>query len=307
MNAPQRSGRREERVGVAFGLAAFLAWGFVPIYFKQITQVPLLEVLAHRVLWSAILLVGLLVVQRRLSTALAMVRSRRNILTLLATTALIALNWLVFFWAIVHDQVLQGSLGYFINPLFNVVLGFVFLGERLRPRQYASVAIATFGVVYLAVGYGDPPWVALTLAVTFGFYGLLRKTARVDALVGLTVETTFLLPFGIGYLAYLGVAGELTFASTTIRMDVLLMAAGAVTALPLLWFANAARRVRLATLGIMQYIAPSGHFLLAVFLYHEPFSTGHLVCFGCIWAALALYTVDSIAAARSVPAPTVDG
>ena len=289
-NAPAT---RSTRVGVAHGVAAYVWWGLVPIYFKAVTDVPALEVLAHRILWSVLLLAVWLRLRGRWSAAIAALVNPRAIVTLLVTTVLIAGNWYVFIWAVDHNEVLQSSLGYFINPLVNVLLGLVFLRERLRRWQAIAVVLAAAGVLHLTIAYGRFPWIALYLATSFGFYGLLRKTAPVDAPVGLTVETALLLPFALAYMAHAKVTGNLAFGASTRGMDLLLVLAGVVTALPLLWFTNAARRLRLVTLGFLQYLAPTGHFLLAVCLYREPFTAAHGVAFACIWAALAIYSIDT--------------
>jgi chloramphenicol-sensitive protein RarD len=196
----------------------------------------------------------------------------------------------MFIWAIAHEHVLQASLGYYINPLVNVVLGFVFLRERLRGWQSVAVILAVVGVGYLTIAGGRFPALALFLAVTFGCYGLLRKVVKVDAMLGLTVETAFLTPPALIYLGYQMAHGQAVFLRVSLRMDVLLLAAGVVTAVPLLWFTKAARRLRLATLGFIQYLSPTGHFLLAVLLFGEPFTLMHAITFACIWAALVLYT-----------------
>jgi len=285
--------RVEGRLGVVYGVAAYTWWGLVPIYFKAVAHIPALEVLAHRVIWSVLLLVILLRLKRRLRTAPAILRETRTFLTLLGTTALIALNWFVFIWAVAHDQVLQASLGYFINPLVNVALGFIFLRERLRGWQMVCVGLAAIGVTYLAIDVGEVPTIALVLAGSFGLYGLLRKTARVDALLGLFVETLLLLPLALGYVGYQTLQGHGRFGIGSWEESVLLAAGGIITATPLLWFTNAARRLRLATLGFLQYIAPTGQFLLAVALYGEAFTRGHRISFGCIWTALLLYSIDT--------------
>ncbi len=292
--------RGPERAGVAYGLAAYLWWGFGPVYFKAVSHVPALEVLAHRVLWSAALLVVLMLALGRRADLGAALRNRRTRLTLMGSMSLVAVNWFVFIWAVNHGHVLQASLGYFVNPLLNVALGTVFLRERLRRPQVVAVALALVGVVWLSVGLGEPPTIALLLAGSFGFYGLLRKTVAADGMTGLTAETVMLLPAALAYLAYLGASGHLVFAHHDRGTDLLLVAAGAVTALPLLWFANAARRLRYATVGLLQYLAPTGQFLLAVAVYDEAFTRAHLVSFAFIWAGLALYSFDAI---RSVPRP----
>jgi chloramphenicol-sensitive protein RarD len=281
------------RVGVLYGVGAYSLWGVFPLYFKAIKAVPPLEVLAHRVVWSLLFLLLLLGIRGGLRTAVTALRSRKALAILSVTTLLIAGNWLVFIWAVANDRVLEASLGYFINPLVNVLLGFVFLRERLRPIQTVSVVLATGGVTYMAAGAGHFPAVALFLAATFGFYGLLRKIAPVEALVGLTVETGLLTPLALGFLMVEMARGEAVFGGDSVKLNVLLLLAGVVTATPLLWFAQAARRLRLATMGFLQYLAPTGHLLLAVLAFGEPFTQAHLVTFGCIWTALVLYSVDA--------------
>jgi chloramphenicol-sensitive protein RarD len=296
--ATETSERSVARAGVMYGLAAYAWWGLVPIYFKAVAHVPAMEVLAHRIVWSVVLLAVLMRVYGRWRAAIESLRTRQTVITLCGTTLLLAVNWFTFIWAVAHEEVLQASLGYFINPLLNVLLGFVFLRERLRRWQTFSVALAAAGVTYLTISYGQMPYIALILATTFGFYGLLRKTAKVDALVGLTVETMLIGPFALAYLIYLGVGGVGLFGTVSLTTDGLLALAGVVTAVPLLWFANAARRLRLSTLGFLQYIAPSGHFLLAVVAYGEAFTVTHLITFTCIWIALAIYSIDTARAAR---------
>jgi chloramphenicol-sensitive protein RarD len=302
--APPPHSARDVRVGVVYGIITYLAWGLVPLYFKLIAHVPSLYVLAHRVVWSVVFLAIVLAVQRRFGELRAAVRSRRLVLTLLASSALVAGNWLSFIYAISSGHVLQASLGYFILPLVAVLLGMTFLRERLRPWQAAALALATVGVFVLAVAQGAVPWVSLTMAITFAFYGLLRKIAPVSPLIGLAIETTLLLPF-----ALLVVAWQVRTDAATLWVGwtfPLLMAAGVVTAVPLLWFATAARRLRLATMGFLQYIAPSCQFALAVFLYDEPFTTAHAVSFACIWTALVLYSVDAFRALRDMSTASRD-
>jgi chloramphenicol-sensitive protein RarD len=288
------SNARAARVGVAYGVAAYLWWGLCPIYFKAIASVPALQILGHRIVWSVVLLVLLTLVQRRWAPVWTVCRDRRTLLRLCVTTALIANNWGLFIWAVTHDQLLQASFGYFINPLVNVLLGFVFLRERLRRMQTVAVLLAVAGVAYLIIGYGQVPWLALVLAFSFGFYGFLRKTTRADALVGLTVETALLTPIALAYLVYQGLRGDGAFGMVSREMDLLLVSAGVVTAVPLLWFAAAAKRLWYSTLGILQYLAPTGQFLLAVLAYGEPFTREHLISFSLIWAALIIYTADTV-------------
>jgi chloramphenicol-sensitive protein RarD len=289
-NKPDDEGLR----GLLYGLAAYGFWGFVAIYFKAVKSVPALEVLAHRIVWSVVILALLLTVRLRWRAIRATFKDRQTILLLAGSTTLVAINWFTFIWSVAHDQVLQASLGYFINPLVNVLLGFLFLGERLRVGEWTSVALATAGVLWLTFSVGTLPWISLVLAFSFGFYGLLRKLARVAPLEGLAIETWILLPVSLAYLGWLWSQGTIVFAHQGLRMDLLLAAAGIVTAVPLLWFAEAVKRLRLATVGLLQYIAPTLQFLLAVLLFKEPFSVDKLVAFLFIWTAIAIYSSDNV-------------
>lgn len=286
--------RAEQRAGVIFALAAFLSWGFVPVYFKQLAQVPALEVLAHRIVWSVLLLGLYIALRHTFATTRDVFRNGCLVGGLALSGALVAFNWLIFVWAVAHDRILETSLGYFINPLVNVVLGMVFLGERLRPLQWMAVGLAVLGTGYLTVDYGELPWVALLLAFSFGFYGLMRKQLPVRPVQGLFVETLLMLPLALGYLLWLTAVGLGTFRHGGGATDWWLVGTGLVTALPLLWFINAARRMPLSTVGFFQYLAPSITFLLAVFVYHEPFTRAHAVAFVSIWLGLVLFSTDAV-------------
>lgn len=290
---PSDHAAREARTGVAYGLAAYLMWGFFPIYFKALAGVAPLEVLSHRIAWSVATLALILTVARRWEGVRTALSRPRTLATLCATTLLIAVNWLVFIYAVGAGKVLQSSLGYFINPLVSALLGVVFLGERLSPKQKASFVLAAAGVLLLTASHGEFPWIALSLAVSFGLYGLLRKKATVDSLAGLTVETLLLFPLALGYLGWLAHGGRSAFVSGPTHLTVLLACAGVITSVPLIWFAAAAKRLRLATVGLMQYVVPTLHFLLAVFAYGEPFTGAHLASFALIWTGLFLYTWDA--------------
>ncbi|MCO6435893.1 MAG: EamA family transporter RarD [Phycisphaerae bacterium] len=298
--ALESSHSRDAAVGVLYGAASYAWWGLVPIYFKAVAHVPALEVLAFRVMGAVVLLGLLMAAYRRWPEVRGLLMHRRTMLALFATTVLIATNWLTFIWSVAHNVVMQASLGYFINPLVNVLLGFVFLGERLRRWQTVSVILATAGVSYLTWAHGGPPGIALILAFSFGLYGLLRKTVRVDALVGLTVETCLLTPIALGYLAAVAWSGTMAFGHEGTGTDILLLSAGIITAVPLLWFTNAARRLRLATIGFLQYIAPTMQFLLAVLAFGEPFTHDQLISFALIWSALAIYSADTLAWSRKL-------
>lgn len=292
------SARRHARVGAVFGIAAYLWWGLVPLYFKLLAAAPAIEVLAHRVVWSAPLLALLVFFRHQSRSLVAALTTPRSLLTLCCSASLIAANWFVYIWAVTHDRVLEGSLGYFINPLVNVLLGVLLLGERLRRWQVVSVLLAAIGVLWLSLAYGKPPWLSLALAVSFGLYGLLRKVAPVESLVGLTAETALMWPIAAAYLAFILTRGQAAFGDAA-TLNALLVLAGPVTAVPLLWFAASARRLRLATVGLLQYISPTFQLMLAVLWFGEAFTRTHLVAFGCIWAALALYTADALRPRRA--------
>jgi chloramphenicol-sensitive protein RarD len=289
------------RRGLAYGLAAFGFWGLVPIYFKAVASVPALEVLAHRVVWSVVILGLFLTWKRRWGEVAEAVLVTRNLGLLTVTTLLVGANWYVFIWAVANDRVLQASLGYFINPLVNVLLGVVFLRERLSRAATAAVVLAVVGVGWLGVRVGALPWISLFLAFSFGLYGLLRKLTPVKPVPGLMVETTLMAPAAFIYLAATASSGVLYFGTGSIRLDLLLVAAGAVTALPLLWFTAAARLLPLTTVGFLQYIAPTLQMVLAVAAYGEPLTRDHLVTFGCIWTALAIFSADQVRMQRRRP------
>ncbi len=270
---------------------AFALWGFIPLYWKLIADLPATEVLAHRIAWSLPWLALLLALRRRGREVRRVLGSPRACGILLASTFLIAANWLAFLWAVSHDRVLDSSLGYYINPLVSVFLGSVVLGERLRGAQWLAVSLAAAGVTVLTVRHGLP-WASLVMAFSFGSYGLLRKIVDAPPMVGLFVEIGLLTPIAAGYLVWLRANGEGAFAAGDTSTSLLLAAAGPVTVGPLLLFAEGIRRLTLATVGFLQYMTPTGHFVLAVTVFGEPFDAAHLAAFACIWTALAFYTID---------------
>ncbi len=291
--------------GLAYGLGAYLVWGLSPIYFKALARVPPLEILSHRIVWSALLLGGLLLARGRLGEALGPARDARRFATLAASTLLVSGNWLLYIWAVNEGRILEASLGYFVNPLVSVVLGVVFLRERLGGRQSAAVALAAGGVLWFLWRLGTLPWVSLTLAASFGVYGLVRKAARIDPVGGLFFETGLLAAPALAFLGARGAAGAGAFGSAP-GTTALLALAGVVTAVPLVWFTIGVQRLRLSTMGFLQYLAPSCQLALAVAVYGEPFTAAHAVTFAAIWASLALYSADAFAsrrAARPAPAP----
>lgn len=280
-------------IGVGYAVLAYLSWGLLPLYWKTVAWVPAPQLIMHRMLWSLPVLLALLAWRGRLGELRRLLRQPRQLRVLPLTALLVTSNWLIFVWSVEHDHVVEASLGYFILPLFYVVLGLVFLQERLRPLQWLAVALATLGVLWQTLALGVLPWISLLLAASFGFYGLLRKTAPVDGLLGLSVEMLLLAPLALGYLIWSGIdGGHVLFTAHGAGGMLLVALSGLSTVLPLLWFANAARRLRLATIGFIQYLAPTGQLLLAVLVFREPFTTAHLISFGLIWLALALYSWD---------------
>jgi chloramphenicol-sensitive protein RarD len=285
---------RDDRVrGVAAAVAAYAVWGFFPLYFKALGGLPALEVLAHRIVWSALFLALLVAATGRVGEVVRVLRSPARLGVLAATTGLIAVNWGLFVWAVNGGRIVEASLGYFVNPLVNVLLGALFLGETLSRLSRWAVGVAAAGVLVLAVHVGTLPWLPILLAVSFGLYGLLRKWAEVDAVTGLLVETLLLAPLAVAWLALLESRGTGALG-TGLRITLLLAAAGPVTALPLVWFGLAVRRLRLSTVGFVQYMTPSMQLLLAVWLYGEPFTRFHALAFGLIWCSLAIYTFEAL-------------
>jgi chloramphenicol-sensitive protein RarD len=297
---------RHARAGLAYGLIAYGWWGLVPIYFKAVAHVPPLAVLAHRVVWSVAFLAIVIAAQRRWREVLAVLRDRRMMLTLIGSTVMVSINWLLFIYAISINQVLQSSLAYFINPLLFVAMAVVLLKERLRAAQVVAIVIAAAGVLYLTTRGGQVPWLALGMAGSFAMYGLLRKVAPVSPLVGLTVETLLLFVPAVVVAGWY-VARDGTGAGMDARTYLLLVLAGIITTVPLLAFAAAARRLPLATMGFLQYVAPTGQFLLAVYRYGEPFTRTHAISFGCIWAGLAIFSISSLHDYRTRAAARAEG
>ena len=289
-----------QRQGVLYGLAAYLCWGFFPVYFKAVHVVAPLEMVAHRICWSLAFLLLLIAGKGAWRDVRLLLARPKPLAALSVSTLLIATNWLVFIYAVDSGEVLQSSLGYFINPLVSVLLGYVFLRERLDRAQWLSIVLAAAGVIYLAVSYGSVPWISLLLAATFGVYGLIRKALHVEPLVGLTVETLLLAPFALIYLIVLHQRGTGIFLANSTQLDLLIPMAGIITAIPLLLFAAAAKRLRLATVGFLQYITPTMHFLLAVTVYQENFTHTDLVSFILIWCGLALYSLHAYRCAGGV-------
>ena len=289
---------RESRRGTAYGALAYLLWGLFPLYWPLLAPAGALEVLAHRVLWSLVVVVVLLRLTRGWSAVGDVVRDRGRLAKLTAAAVLVAINWGTYIYGVTSNHVVETSLGYFVNPLVSVLLGVVVLGERLRSAQKFAVGAALVAVIVLSVENGRPPWIALVLAFSFGFYGLLKKQAGVAAVPALAVETAVLAPVAGLFLAGLGVAGRATFTGHGLTHPLLLALAGVVTAVPLLAFAGAANRVPLSTLGVLQYLAPTLQFLLGVLLFHEPLGLARLLGFCLVWLALVVFTADLLGERR---------
>jgi chloramphenicol-sensitive protein RarD len=286
------------RAGLLLGLGAYLLWGVLPLYFKAIDGVAATEIVAHRIVWSLVFLGALVTLWRRWGAIGTAIRSPRMLATLTLTAMLIAVNWLVYIWAVLNGHVLAGSLGYYLNPLVNVLLGVFLLKERLTRAQALAVALAAAGVAVLAWGAADGLWISLTLAASFATYGFLRKVAPVESLEGLSIETAILSPIALGYILWLQQQGTSGFGQF-IGTDVLLVLGGAVTAVPLLLFTAAAKRLPYSTLGFLQYTAPSLQFLLAVLVFGEAFTTAHAICFGAIWTALFIFAWEGVRTGRA--------
>ena len=286
------------RAGLLLGLGAYLTWGVLPLYFKAMGHVGALEIVAHRILWSLIFLGLLATLLKRWPAIRAAATTPRVLLTLILTAILIGVNWLVYIYAVVSGHVLEGSLGYYLNPLVNVLLGVVLLKEKLSSLQKAAVVLAALGVAILAVGAGGSIWISLTLAASFASYGFLRKVAPVDSIEGLSIETALLTPLALGYVLWLQSSGQGNFLAER-STDILLILGGALTAIPLLLFTAAAKRLPYSTLGFLQYVAPSLQFLLAVLVFGEPLTTAHFVCFAAIWTALAIFVAEGIRGGRA--------
>jgi chloramphenicol-sensitive protein RarD len=281
-------------IGMLYAATAYAIWGIFPIYFKSLQAIPPAEILLHRMLWSLLFVAAVLAWRKQWAWLGEVLRKPKVLAGFAASALLLSSNWFIYIWAVNNGRVLDSSLGYFINPLFNVLLGFLVLRERLRPIQWIAVALAAIGVVWLTWHGGQPPWVALALATTFGLYGLLRKTAVLGALEGLALETLLLFPLALGYLIVLTLRHQNSFVSAPTSLQVLLAAAGPITAIPLLLFASGARRIPLSLLGLLQYIGPTLQLLLGVWLYHEPFGGMRLIGFALIWSALAVYSLEGM-------------
>lgn len=289
-----------DKKGMLLAFATYFIWGLFPIYWKWLQQVNALELLSHRIIWSFFFLFLFMLVSKNGQEFRASLQKRQVIAVYSVAAVLIGLNWLTYVWAVNAGFIVETSLGYFINPLLSVALGVLFLRERLRPLQWLPVGLAALGVTYLTFAYGRPPWIALVLAFTFGIYGLVKKIAPLGSVYGLTLETVILLLPALLYLTVQEAAGQAAFLRADLVINLLLVGAGIVTAIPLLMFASAAHRIPLSMIGLMQYLAPTLQFLLGVLVYKEPFSVTQAVGFGIVWAALVIFWLENWSAQRSL-------
>jgi len=287
------SDRKNVNAGVLYAAGAYVTWGIIPIFWKYLSHVGAVEIVVHRIVWTLIFAVAALSAWERLPKLYAALTHRNSLMALTASAVLIAMNWGVFIWAVSAGRIIETSLGYYINPLVSFVLGVVFLGERLTRIQLVAIALAVAGVVNQTLSLGYLPWVSLVLAVSFGFYGLIRKTVAVESLEGLTVEAIILAPISLCIIVYLVLTNQGAFLHADLSTNLLLIMAGPITAIPLLLFATGARLIRLSTMGFLQYLAPSISLVIAVFMYHEPFTHAHAITFALIWSALALVSWEA--------------
>ncbi len=277
--------------GILYALATYILWGLFPIYWKQVAYVPAAQLIGHRIFWSFVLLIVIILATRQWGKFRAKLDAK-SLKSHGLAALLLSVNWLTYVWAVNNGFIVESSLGYFINPLLSVLLGMIFFKEKLRPIQWIPLGLATIGVLYLSFAYGRLPWIALTLAFSFAFYGLLKKKSTLGSLYGLTLETGIMLIPALAYLAYAASTGEGAFLQIDQRTDYFLMGAGVVTTIPLILFAKAAQRIPLTMIGLMQYIAPTGQFLIGVLLYKEGFSATQAIGFGIVWTALIFFWIE---------------
>lgn len=279
--------------GLPYALLAYVAWGFLPLYWKALDEIPAWEILGHRVLWSAVFLGAILVISKRVKDWRTALRDGRTFRLVLLCSGMISINWLVFIWAVNNGHMVETSLGYYMNPLLNVLLGVVFLKERLQAGQWAAIGLALCGVAVVTIEFGRLPWVSLVLATTFALYGLFKKQTRMESTIGLAWETVLVTPLAAGYLILLQANGGAATGSLSAGGWVLLLLAGAATVMPLFWFSQAAKHLPLSTIGFIQYIGPTITLAIGVLVYGESFGVARWISFGFIWAALVVYTASS--------------
>jgi chloramphenicol-sensitive protein RarD len=288
---------RENATGIIYTAGAYLLWGILPIYWKFINEVPALEILAHRIIWSFIfvLIIVVLLKRKRLKNFFQVQMSQKKTwLGLLLASLFISTNWLIYIYAVNTNHIVEASLGYYINPLIAVMLGVLVLREKMNVWQLVSFVLAGIGVIYMTLSVGKLPWISLVLALSFGFYGLSKKLIKVDSILGLLLETLFVLPFALLFLVYLGVNDQHSFSTGSLKNDLFLVGSGIATGLPLLWFGIGAQKIPLYMVGFLQYISPTISLILGVLMYGESFTKDHVITFACIWLAIAIFTMSNI-------------
>jgi chloramphenicol-sensitive protein RarD len=291
--------------GIWYGIGAYAFWGLFPIYWKWLVHVSALELISHRIIWSCVILLAIVLLTRQWRGFRQAIQAPRVLRIYIVAAILISINWLIYVWAVNAGFVIESSLGYFINPLVSVALGVIILRERLRSLQWVPIILALIGVVYLAFAYGSVPWIALSLACTFGLYGFVKKTAPLNSLYGLSLETSILIGPALLFLVYAEIIGQGAFLHTGAVADGLMMGAGVVTTIPLILFASAARRIPLSLMGILQYIAPTLQFLCGVWIYHEPFTQNQFIGFAIVWVALIIFAIEGFYSHQTQSAPVV--
>ncbi|MBK9927754.1 MAG: EamA family transporter RarD [Anaerolineales bacterium] len=289
--------------GILYGIGAYALWGLFPLYWKQLHEVSALQVIGHRIGWSFVMLMIYIVVTGQWKDFRSVAFTRKTIGVYSVAAVFLSLNWLIYVWGVNSGFIVETSLGYFINPLLSVLLGVIFLRERLRPLQWVPVGIAAIGVGYLTFVYGRLPWIALSLAFSFALYGLIKKLSPLGSLYGLTLETGIVFPVALIYLVFVGVTGTGAFLHDGTRVDLFLIGAGIATTIPLLMFASAAKQIPLTIVGMLQYIAPTLQFLIGVLVYKEAFDMAHFIGFSIVWAALIIFAIESYVASRTTAQP----
>lgn len=290
-------------VGFIYGIAAYMLWGFLPLYWKLLDQLPATEILAHRILWSFVFMCVILSFNGQFKGCIQVLKNRSNIVRILCATILITINWGLYIWAVTSDRILESSMGYYMNPLIVVVLGVVILKEKLNIWQVVSLIMAAIGVCIITISYGRIPWVSLMLALSFALYGLIKKTIPVGSTIGLGLETAFLTPFVLAYIMIRQVSGIGALGTISTATTIILMGSGVATALPLLWFSKGAKRIPLSSIGFLQYISPTISLLLGVFVYKEQFTQTHMLSFGFIWCGLIIYSISQVNQMRKKDKP----
>ena len=292
--------------GIWYGIGAYVLWGFFPIYWKFLHEVPALQVIGHRIAWSFVLLAVYILVTKQWQEFRSVAFKAKTVGLYSIAAVLLSFNWLIYVWGVNAGFIVETSLGYFINPLLSVLLGVIFLRERLRPLQWIPVGLAAAGVIYLTFVYGRLPWIALSLAFSFGFYGFVKKLSPLGSLYGLTLETGIVFPIAMVYLAIVGINGSGAFLQNGTHVDIFLIGTGVVTTIPLLMFASAAKQIPLTIVGLLQYIAPTLQFLIGVFIYNEEFDTTRLIGFSLVWLALVIFWVENYLGNRAPVEPIAE-